>query len=311
MTGVTLFLMVTALCTTLAENVTRQITKPYVESYWETWDSWKDFPDDYCAILKDVPATPVGSNSGVNLINVAFGDFSEDMGGTNCPDEMIREGIKAIHDKGGFAKLALGGALYSMSSYVTTEAEAKAWAERLVTTVQDYGLDGIDLDVEDSAVAGDVQVVLISHTRQLLGPSFHISYTIPALSAQYEPWLSTIMGAIDHLDAVNIMAYDYYWDGYDISQDVEMLEIMGVPRDKMVYGLMPGHSDAPNEYTSLEDAENAARYAKEQGLGGVMTWDLNRDAYQRKNYPAGEDNLGQTGQADGAYINLLSQTLNQ
>ena len=41
---------------------------------------------------------------------------------------------------------------------IQTEAEAKAWAERLVTTVQDYGLDGIDLDVEDSAVAGDVQV---------------------------------------------------------------------------------------------------------------------------------------------------------
>ena len=31
---------------------------------------------------------------------------------------------------------------------------------------------------------------------------------------------------------------------------------------------MPGHHDAGNEYTSLEDAQNAALYAKEQGLGG-------------------------------------------
>ena len=31
---------------------------------------------------------------------------------------------------------------------------------------------------------------------------------------------------------------------------------------------MPGHSDAANEYTSLEDAENVARFVKEQGLPG-------------------------------------------
>ena len=34
---------------------------------------------------------------------------------------------------------------------------------------------------------------------------------------------------------------------------------------------MPGHHDAGNEYTSLEDAQNAALYAKEQGLGGKYT----------------------------------------
>jgi hypothetical protein len=38
---------------------------------------------------------------------------------------------------------------------------------------------------------------------------------------------------------------------------------------------MPGHHDAGNEYTSLEDAQNAALYAKEQGLGGKYCLNYN------------------------------------
>lgn len=41
----------------------------YVESYWESW-VLKDWPTDYCAELKDVPATPVGSLEGVNYVNI-------------------------------------------------------------------------------------------------------------------------------------------------------------------------------------------------------------------------------------------------
>ena len=37
------------------------LAEPYVESYWESWSAWQDFPGDYAAFLKDVPATPIGS----------------------------------------------------------------------------------------------------------------------------------------------------------------------------------------------------------------------------------------------------------
>ena len=40
------------------------LAKPYVESYWESWSAWQDFPGDYAAFLKDVPATPIGSCQG-------------------------------------------------------------------------------------------------------------------------------------------------------------------------------------------------------------------------------------------------------
>ena len=65
--------------------------------------------------------------------------------------------------------------------------------------------------------------------------------------------------------------------GWDIEQDLELLVGLGVPLDKVVYGVMPGHHDAGNEYTSLQDAVEAAQFVLERGLGGIMTWDINRD----------------------------------
>ena len=88
----------------------------------------------------------------------------------------------------------------------------------------------------------------------------------------------------DDLDAINIMAYDYYWpviiiiaifiiitntniitiiiiiiynktlqlfvQGYTFDLDLNTLKSLGVPAEKIVYGIMPGHSDA-REYTCL------------------------------------------------------------
>ena len=41
----------------------------YVESYWESW-ILKKYPEDYCALLKDVPASSIGSKKGVNFVNI-------------------------------------------------------------------------------------------------------------------------------------------------------------------------------------------------------------------------------------------------
>ena len=47
----------------------------------------------------------------------------------------------------------------------------------------------------------------------------------------------------------------------------------------MVLGLMPGHHDAGNEYTSLEDARKATKDAMELGLAGKLFMNnLNRSS---------------------------------
>ena len=41
----------------------------YLESYWESWHT-EDYPDDFASFLRDVPAAPVGSCSGVNFVTI-------------------------------------------------------------------------------------------------------------------------------------------------------------------------------------------------------------------------------------------------
>merc|ERR1711934_396149 len=286
----------------------RRVTKPYVETYWESWEAWEKYPSDFGALLKDVPAGPC---KGANLINIAFGDYSGGVGGHEATDEIIREGIEAIHAKGGLVKIALGGALFNMGANVSTVEEATEFAEKMLATHKDIGLDGMDLDVEDSGVGADVQVAVIKETRRLLGPDFHISYTIPATVAVINPWMDTISRTVEELDAVNVMAYDYYWGGYTFDLDLGNLMALGLPANKVVYGIMPGHADAATEYVSIEDAMRMVDSSLEKGLGGVMTWDVNRDCTKRKNYAAGVDNVWQTGQGDGKYLDAISARINK
>ena len=98
--------------------------------------------------------------------------------------------------------------------------------------------------------------------------------------------------------------------GYTFDLDLNTLKSLGVPAEKIVYGIMPGHSDAreytcllftiqkyflppilvleifletqtnicsANEYTSIEDAVSVADFVLANGLAGAMTWDVNRD----------------------------------
>ena len=41
----------------------------HVESYWESW-VLKDYPNDWCALLKEVPASPIGSTEGANYVSI-------------------------------------------------------------------------------------------------------------------------------------------------------------------------------------------------------------------------------------------------
>ena len=46
----------------------------HVESYWESW-VLKDYPNDWCALLKEVPASPIGSTEGANYVSIGKKHF--------------------------------------------------------------------------------------------------------------------------------------------------------------------------------------------------------------------------------------------
>ena len=43
----------------------------HVESYWESW-VLKDYPNDWCALLEEVPASPIGSTEGANYVSIGI-----------------------------------------------------------------------------------------------------------------------------------------------------------------------------------------------------------------------------------------------
>jgi len=281
-----------------------------VESYWESWHT-EDYPGDYASFLKDVPATPIGSCSGVNYVSIAFGDFSGGFQGLDNKDmNIVLDGIEAIHYMGAKVKMAYGGATYGMSHFINKTIDADKFVQSVKVLKDYYGIDGVDLDIESGGAQAELQTHLIRSLRESCGPDFHISYTIPALTYPLEPWKTVILRAHQYMDAINIMAYDYYWNGYAYSMDIEGLLNLGVPKSKIVIGVMPGRHDASTEYTSIEDAKDVAEDVALQGLGGVMTWDINRDTDQRMGYIRGDDNLYQTGQGRGTYLDAISNTLN-
>merc|ERR1719219_177156 len=181
----------------------------FVETYWESW-IYKDFPQDYCAEMKDVPVSPIGSISGANIVNIAFADYTGGLNGIECNISNVVAGIEAVHLAGGRVKVAFGGALYSMSFAVNDQASAEEFCESVVQMRADFHVDGIDLDVEDGGTNAMIQTHLLKSCREKLGPDFLITYTYPALASNVEPWMTTLRNGAQFLDYINVMAYDVY-----------------------------------------------------------------------------------------------------
>ncbi|MCH9609680.1 MAG: hypothetical protein S4CHLAM45_00690 [Chlamydiales bacterium] len=238
---------------------------PIVESYWESWDS--EIPIETIVEMKS------------DVINIAFGTFEPDgegyrVTGVEASEEDLSKLVDLAHQEEKKVKLSVGGATYGLSGILKTGEDAKEMALALHDYVKSHNLDGVDFDIEDYPKA-ELQTHLIAHTRVLLGEDALITYTPKAPSSTTLPYREVIEQSYADLDGINIMAYDAY-SGYSYKDDAKGLYDLGVPRDKIVIGLMPGLDDI-GEMTSLKQVKEAAEYVVKEGLGGIMIWDLNRD----------------------------------
>lgn len=237
-----------------------------IEGYWESWNS-----NDSINTI---------ANMHVDVIDIAFGNFTStgnhtyQVAGIESDAATISQLVSLAHSLGKKVKLSIGGATYGLSGQLTTTQDAVGMAQAIATFVQQTALDGVDFDIEDYP-APNLQVALIQNTRQLLGNNVIISYTPKTPAAITYPYDQVIQAAHPYLTDISFMAYDY-GSGYTYQQDVAGLESMGVPPSKIFIGLMPGYDDL-HVMTSVSDITAAAQYVKNQGLGGIMFWDLNRD----------------------------------
>ena len=179
---------------------------------------------------------------------------------------------------------AIGGYGYSMDvnpwPWLTTQSEAENMAERVATWISEFGIDGIDLDIEEGAgnqaAAGPNMGYFIKRLREI-EPDVIIgqpSYGYPMVEAANDVInLSWNIGATtnNYADSVGIMVYEgaqslqyvenfahgsQQWEGFPIAVDV--------PYEAILLGCQGGSANEP----ILEMANEVVR----QDLLGIMVW---------------------------------------
>jgi len=208
--------------------------------------------------------------------------------------------------------VSIGGA--GRSSNFAAVASSEQLTRKFARTVRDFvdthDLDGVDIDWEAQFQPKQVeQFFRILSTELRNGPNpvrvtVALHHFMPLPAAAY-----------DFVDAVHLMAYDLSSgpEGHSSlkhsKQTVQMIEETGCPRSKIVLGVPaysrqinnPGKvktyselisadpSNAERDQSSEADGFNGlptirakTRWAREQGLGGIMVWEVGQDTVDDK-----------------------------
>jgi GH18 family chitinase len=275
------------------------------ETYLESWDSrWHQ-------VLTGLPPTPLNSPTRYDnvIVDIAFASYTfPGLNGVQFanPDADTHTVIDYVHSQNGKVKISYGGASYAGPNYFISKTEG--WPNNIPTlvagvtsVVTNYDFDGVDFDIEDSLPAtssaeefADQLFNFLTQVRRAL-PNKIISLTIPAQGwGTYWKILAKKVAEARTVDYINFMEYDI-WVGapsYSAQIEADILtytspigtfpapnysEGWGIAASLIQLGLMPGRDDTNRDLT-LDDAKTLTHYAVSNGLVGVMTWDLNRDA---------------------------------
>lgn len=271
-------------------------------------------------------------------INYAFGHVTDSFDGVRIDNASRLKDVVALKKKNPNlqVQLSIGGWGSGNFSEMAADPEKReAFARDCRRVVDDYGLDGIDIDweypgssaggISSSKADKDNYVLLMKDLREALGQKALLTLASPATVGFYE--FKPIM---PYVDFVNIMAYDLNRPPYHhsslfrspLSGDMTADEGVrahisgGVPVDKIVLGVpFYGHGDkdtypdfvnynklekkdglkemydekacvpyyvdeAGNMVMTFEDKKSLQRkaeYVTQNGLGGIMIWEVSGD----------------------------------
>lgn len=144
--------------------------------------------------------------------------------------------------------------------------EFAANVKRIV--VDDWGLDGVDLDQEGAAPPGDDFVAVIKALRAALGPDALI--TTPVFIG---PWRDAYLPQVkDDLSMVMTMAY---WNDFEGAKYLFEQYAALVGPEKMAIGV--ANSANPGQNTPIEAVPQIAAWNPDgASKAGVMLWNLNQ-----------------------------------
>ncbi len=205
-----------------------------------------------------------------------------------------KDQIDAIRAGGGDVKVSFGGATGIELAQACTDVNALAGEYDAVVTA--YDLKYIDLDIEGSAAAEPASIARRSQALarlQQAHPDLKICLTLPVLpNGLTADGLNVVRSARDagvRLDAVNVMAMDYYQpvDYGDAavqaanSTFTQLKSLYPSLSDAQVWrmvGVTPmlGQNDDGRIYNQ-DDARQLVAFAKDRHLGLLAFWETTRD----------------------------------
>lgn len=276
--------------------------------FWHNWDGGIGYQGGQPAIIKlsDTPEV-------YNVVAVAF------MKGVGIPTFIpnnqtsadFRAQVDLLHSRGQSVLISLGGADAGINLYSKDEAGLVTEIKRLVDT---YGFDGLDIDLEQDAIAAAENSTVIPNALKkvkdhyaALGQHFIISMApeFPHIrtGGKYVPYINALEG---YYDFIAPQYYNQAGDGlwtHEFAPDNQIKqcdderkedflyyltesfvtgtrEHIKIPADKFVIGLPSNIDAAANGYViNKNDVYNAFARLDAAGLSirGLMTWSINWD----------------------------------
>lgn len=219
--------------------------------------------------------------------------------------ELIKSVRKDV--KGTKAKLRLGASSGEWKVMVADETARTAFAENIRKVLRQHKLDGIDLDFEWAETEkeyADYSLAILK-MREVLGDKYIFSVSLHPVCYKISK------AAIAAVDFISLQCYGPSPVRFPMEKycsDIQMVLDYGIPKEKLVagvpfYGVTKDNSKKTEAYFSFvqeglitSPAQNEVtykgeryvfdgqdniraktRYAVEQGLKGMMSWDLATD----------------------------------
>ncbi|CCG86317.1 Chitinase [Erwinia piriflorinigrans CFBP 5888] len=288
--------------------------KQFIMGFWHNWAA-EGSQGYQLGRFKEMNLTDIPEQ--YNIVAVAF------MKGHNIPtfkpynmtDEEFRRQVGVLNAQGRAVLISLGGA---DAEIVLVSGQEEALAVEIIRLVETYGFDGLDIDLEQSAIiAKDNQTVLPAALRLVKdhyrkeGKHFIISMApeFPYLrtGSHYAAYISALEG---YYDFIAPQFYNQGGDGLWIDETNEWLTqnndnrkedflyyltdsiingtrgFIQIPNDKFAIGLPSNIDAAATGYViNPSDTLNALKRLEDGGqpVRGLMTWSVNWDAGFDKN----------------------------
>jgi chitinase len=227
-------------------------------------------------------ATPWNDLTEDNLFAIqTTAGSSLDTTGEGLSSMNVPNWVANVHAHHRLALITIGGIADQHWEIACNNTYRSAFVSNLVNYMKSNGFDGIDLDIEDDAWSAEgPPAAAMTTCVEAIATAAHAATTAagarPLISEDVTtPWMGSWVAPFQsYIDQFNLMTYGDTCANQcsTFTSDIQATISQGVPKAKMVLGI-----DVIDSYPSAGDCGNIAKYASQQGLAGVMVWDIHQD----------------------------------